>query len=107
MKMNALNYRWIQSVSGMVALATWVGMAQPVEAKPKREEGSTGTYGCARFDVNQNGILDEDEKAALLKAFEGGDPALKLLDTNNNGKLDESELGAIKLPAPKKGKKKG
>jgi hypothetical protein len=25
-------------------------------AKGKKEERSSGTYGCAKFDVNQNGI---------------------------------------------------
>ena len=90
----------------MAALATWLGMPQSAEAKPKREVKSTGTYGCARFDVNENGILEEDEKAALIKAFEAGDTALRLLDTNNDGKLGESELAAIKLSSSKKEKKR-
>jgi hypothetical protein len=76
-------------------------------AKPAKDRPSGGTYGCARFDLNANGILDPSEKESLLKAFSEGDPALKLLDTNNDGKLDETELATIELPQPKKKKKKG
>lgn len=70
-----------------------------------KDERSTGTYGVARFDVNENGILDPDEIAALRKAFAEGDTALKPLDTNNDGKLDDAEIAAIKLP-PKPAKNK-
>jgi hypothetical protein len=90
----------------IAVFTAWLGMPQSAEAKPKREVKSAGTYGCARFDVNENGILEEDEKAALIKAFEGGDTALRLLDINNDGKLGESELAAIKLSTPKKEKKR-
>lgn len=80
--------------------------ASPSHAKGKKEEQSTGTYGVARFDVNQNGIFEPEELDAIRKAFAEGDPAIKLLDTNNDGKLDDKELAAIKPPTPKK-KKKG
>lgn len=76
------------------------------EAKPAKATGTKATYGCSRFDLDENGILDEKEKAALREAFESGDTALKLLDTNNNGKLDESEIAAIKLDSKKKKGKK-
>jgi len=59
-----------------------------------------------RFDLNQNGILEDDEKAAIKKAFAEGDVAAKMLDTNKNGILDDSEIAAIKLPPPPKKKKK-
>ena len=79
---------------------------QTSQAKGKKEERSSGTYGCAKFDLNQNGILDPEERKALLEAFAEGDTALKSLDVNNDGRLDENELANIKLPAPPKKKKK-
>jgi len=60
----------------------------------------------ARFDGNQNGILDPDEIASIKKAFEDGDTAAKMLDTNKNGVLDDSEIAAIKLPPAESDKKK-
>jgi len=76
----------------------------------KKKDGSqttTGTtYGMERFDLNQNGILENDEKAAIKQAFAEGDVAAKMLDTNKNGILDDSEIAAIKLPPPPKKKKK-
>ncbi len=75
-------------------------------AKGKKDKTSTGTFGCAKFDVNENGVLDPEEKKALLEAFAQGDTALKALDVNNDGRLDDSEIAAIKLPAPEKKKKK-
>jgi len=74
-------------------------------AKGKKEERSSGTYGCAKFDVNQNGILDPEERKALLESFAQGDTALKALDVNNDGRLDDNELAGIKLPAPPKEKR--
>ncbi len=83
-------------------------MAHPsAHAKGKKDARSSGTYGCAKFDVNENGVLDPAEKKALLKAFAEGDTALKALDINNDGQLDEGELAKIQLPAPEKKKKKG
>ena len=76
------------------------------EAKGKKEERSSGTYGCAKFDLNQNGTLEPEERKALLQAFSEGDTALKALDINNDGRLDDSEMAPIKLPAPAKEKKK-
>lgn len=77
------------------------------EAKGKKDQKSSGTYGCAKFDLNENGILDPEERDALLQAFAHGDTALKALDVNNDSRLDESELAKIVLPSPaKKNKKK-
>jgi EF hand len=76
------------------------------DAKGKKDDRSSGTYGCAKFDANQNGVLDPDEIVALRKAFAEGDSALKPLDTNNDGKLDDSEIALVKLPQPEKGKRK-
>lgn len=75
-------------------------------AKGEKFKSSAGTYGCTKFDVNKNGILDPEERNALLRGFAEGDTALKTLDVNNDGKLDDNELAAIKLPAPAKQKKK-
>jgi hypothetical protein len=76
------------------------------EAKPAKNATSKATYGCSRFDVDENGVLDEKEKTALREAFESGDTAIKLLDTNNNGKLEEPEIAAVKLDHKKKTKRK-
>jgi len=77
-------------------------------AKGKKDDSATtgATYGMARFDVNQNGVLDPDEIASIKKAFAEGDPAAKMLDTNNNGILEESEIAVIKLPPAESDKKK-
>lgn len=76
-------------------------------AKPKKDAvTATGTYGCAKFDANHNGILEPEEASALRKAFEEGETALKPLDVNNDGKLDDTEVAAVKLPAPEGEKKK-
>ncbi|MEI6714195.1 MAG: hypothetical protein WCO60_10610 [Verrucomicrobiota bacterium] len=88
-----------------VAAALLMG-STAAHAKGKKEEPSTGTYGVAKFDVNENGIFEPEELEAIRKAFTDGDPAIKLLDTNNNGKLDDAELAAIKPPSAKKKKKK-
>jgi hypothetical protein len=76
------------------------------QAKGKKEQRSSGTYGCAKFDLNQNGTLEPEERKALLEAFTEGDTALKALDINNDGRLDDSEMAAVKLPAPAQEKKK-
>jgi hypothetical protein len=84
-------------------------IAAPLTFAKKKDgsETTTGTtYGMERFDLNQNGILEDDEKAAIKKAFAEGDVAAKMLDTNKNGILDDSEIAAIKLPPPPKKKKK-
>ena len=67
----------------------------------------------AKYDKNYNGILDADEKAAILKDFAAtpADPLLKPFDTNNDGKLSDDEIAAIPATKPadapaKKHKKK-
>src|SRR2546423_2537591 len=59
----------------------------------------------AKYDANHNGIIDEDEKAAIRKDF-AADPEgeLKRFDKNKDRKLDDEEIAAIKPPT---GKKKG
>lgn len=90
-----------------IILLTSLSAAPWTFAKGKQEGITTGaTYGMARFDLNQSGTLEEDEKAAIRKAFAEGDVAARMLDTNKNGILEESEIDAIKLPTPPHGKKK-
>lgn len=74
--------------------------------KKKAPETSSGTYGCAKFDVNQNGVFEDAEKAEIKKAFDAGETALKALDTNNDGKLDDAELAVVKAPTPPTKEKK-
>ena len=88
-----------------VALLSSPNIIQAKEKK-KAPETSSGTYGCAKFDVNGNGIFEDSEKAEIKKAFEAGETALKALDTNNDGKLDEAELAAAKAPTPPAKEKK-
>ena len=91
----------------LLLLITAAGLSvQTASAKGKKDTSASGTYGCAKFDVNANGILDPDEVAALRKAFAEGDAALKPLDLNNDGKLDDAEIALIKLPKANKEKKK-
>lgn len=88
-------------------LVTFLGLSSiSASAKKKEDSTTTATYGCARFDVNENGVLDPTEIEALRKAFSEGDTALKPLDINNDGKLDDSEVALIKLPKQGKDKKK-
>lgn len=94
------------SLSVLLGICVLAGSSASVFAKPPKDQKTAGTYGCARFDTNQDGILSEQEKAALIQAFEAGDVALQTLDINNNRKLDESEIAAIKLPTTAKKEKK-
>ena len=100
----------MKRILSLLVLSAVAMSATSLQAKPKKgAETTTGTYGCAKFDVNQNGTLEPEEVAALRKAFEEGETALKPLDVNNDGKLDDSEIAAIKVPAAgaEKKKKKG
>ena len=92
----------------LVLLVAWWFCPDTAQAKGKKDQRSSGTYGCARFDINENGVFEPDELEAIRKAFNEGDTALKPLDLNNDGKLDDSELALIQAPKQpnKKGKKK-
>lgn len=98
----------MKKIIPLALLLTIAGVFAPsTYAKGKKDQqASTGTYGVARFDVNENGMFEPSEIEALRKAFEEGDTALKALDTNNDGKLDDAEIAAIKPPAAKGKKKK-
>lgn len=98
----------MKKIAPLALLLMIVGVCAPsAYAKGKKDQQtSSGTYGVARFDVNENGMFEPSEIEALRKAFEEGDTALKALDTNNDGKLDDAEIAAIKPPAAKGKKKK-
>lgn len=57
----------------------------------------------AKYDTNHNGVIDENEKAAIRKDY-AADPNgdLKRFDKNHDGKLDDEEIAAIKPPTGKK-----
>lgn len=66
----------------------------------------------AKYDVNKNGTLDADEKAALVKDFDADKTGtLKALDNNKDGKLTDGEIATISATkpgeAPAKAKAKG
>lgn len=66
----------------------------------------------AKYDVNKNGVLDADEKAALIKDFDADKTGpLKKLDNNGDGKLTDGEIATISATkpgdAPVKAKGKG
>lgn len=98
----------MKTLPSIILLAAVIASPVCVEAKEKKKapQTSSGTYGCAKFDVNQNGIFEDSEKAEIKKAFDAGETALKALDTNNDGKLDEAELAVVKAPAPPAKEKK-
>jgi hypothetical protein len=55
----------------------------------------------AKYDVNKNGTLDADEKAALIKDFEADKTGpLKSLDNNADGKLTDGEIATISATKP-------
>ncbi len=87
---------------GLCALSLAVPTA--LAAKAKKKKGAEQDV-FAHFDKNHNGVLDEDEKEAVRKAFKEGNDAVKKYDFNGDGKLDDGELAAIQ-PAAKKKKNK-
>jgi Ca2+-binding EF-hand superfamily protein len=60
-----------------------------------------------KYDKNQNGVIDSDEREAIRKDYAAkpnGD--LKKFDTNNDGTLSDEEISAITRSTGKKGGKK-
>lgn len=80
------------------------------KAKKKSDEGASQVP-AAKYDKDNNGLLDSQEKQALAKAFkEGKDGAIKIYDLNQDGELTMEEIGQISLKsdtpaAPRKDKK--
>ena len=55
----------------------------------------------AKYDVNKNGVLDADEKVALVKDFDADKTGtLKALDNNKDGKLTDGEIATISATKP-------
>ena len=98
----------MKTLPACILAAAILSSPNAVQAKEKKKapQTSSGTYGCAKFDVNQNGVFEDAEKAEIKKAFEAGETALKALDTNNDGKLDDAELALAKAPTPPAKEKK-
>ena len=98
----------MKTLPACILAAAILSSPNAVQAKEKKKapQTSSGTYGCAKFDVNQNGVFEDAEKAEIKKAFDAGETALKALDTNNDGKLDDAELAAVKAPTPPAKEKK-
>lgn len=57
----------------------------------------------AKFDTNQNGVIDGDEVAAVRAAY-AADPKGELAryDADKDGKLSDAEIAAIKPPGGRK-----
>jgi hypothetical protein len=98
----------MKTFSACILATAILGLPNAVQAKEKKKapQTSSGTYGCAKFDVNQNGVFEDAEKAEIKKAFDAGETALKALDTNNDGQLDDAELAVAKAPTPPAKQKK-
>src|SRR5438067_12684274 len=81
-----------------------LGLASASPALADKASGPKAKF-FAKYDTNHNGVIDEEEKAAIRKDFAANPEGdLKRFDKNKDGKLDDEEIAAIKPPA---GKKKG
>jgi Ca2+-binding EF-hand superfamily protein len=86
--------------------------AEIAAIKPPTGKGKSGstavTDTLAKYDKNNNGVIDGDEKDALRKDFAASrDGALKKFDKNKDGKLDDEEIAALKVTSEKKSGGKG
>jgi Ca2+-binding EF-hand superfamily protein len=106
--------KWQVIVLSVCALALVAPMSSYAGKGKKKGAAQAKTVPSdvyAMYDKNTNGVLDADEKAALLADF-AKDPTgtLKIYDLNSDGKLSDDEVTAIpatkQVEAPKK-KKKG
>lgn len=62
---------------------------------------------AAPYDKNHNGVLDDEEVAAMRKDYAAAlQGPLKVFDLNHDGVLDDVEISLIKLPKVKVAKKK-
>jgi hypothetical protein len=81
-----------------------LGLAVASPAWADKASGPKAKF-FAKYDLNHNGVIDEDEKAAIRKDYAANPEGdLKRFDKNKDGKLDDEEIAAIKPPT---GKKKG
>ena len=79
-----------------------LGLAVASPAFADKASGPKAKF-FAKYDLNHNGVIDEDEKAAIRKDYAANPEGdLKRFDKNKDGKLDDEEIAAIKLPSGKK-----
>lgn len=88
----------LRGTLGVLVVSCAFSVAQAEEGKePKKVPPGI----LKKYDANQDGALDEKEKAAMdadkaKKKAEGEAKRLEKFDKNKDGKLDESELAAEK-----------
>jgi len=87
---------------------TPTAMAGPGNKKAPKEptNGHSALYDwLIAFDVNKDGKLDAQERAAVQEAFDKKDFMASKLDTNANGRLESDEIDRVIKEQP--GKKTG
>jgi len=107
---------WI--VMAVLAVALGAGGASAAEKAKKDKTAQKAptkvpSDAYAKYDINNNGMLDPTEKAAISKDFAANpaDALLKPYDKNNDGKLSADEIMGIPVtqhvaPPPKQSKPK-
>jgi len=83
---------------GFLSLLTvaLLGVLAPAVAHGAKADGKKARF-LAKYDVNADGRLDADEKAAVRADYKAApDGELKGFDRNSDGELDDAELDAIK-----------
>jgi Ca2+-binding EF-hand superfamily protein len=75
------------SVTGLIAVAA-------DGEKKERPAGNARAEMLKKYDKNNNGKIDEDEREAFRKDREA--EAIKKFDKNGDGKLDDSERAAAR-----------
>ena len=75
--------------------------AVPMTTFAAKADGPKARF-FAKYDKNQNGVIDTDEKDAIRKDYAANpDGDLRRFDKNRDGKLDDQEIAAIKPPTGK------
>ena len=78
----------------LIALGLFLALTPALHAgQAKADADAKHAKMLAKFDVNHNGVLDPDEKAALAK-FKAD--LIAKYDKNGDGKLDDAEREAAK-----------
>ncbi len=89
-------------LTAFLVLALCAGAVDAAGAKKERKQARDPLL--ARYDVNHNGVLNDDERAAVEKDF------IDRFDKNANKRLDSDELDAVRQElaqqAAAKGRKK-
>lgn len=75
--------------------------------KPTAEQTSSAKAILAKYDADNNGMLDQTESDKLKADYAAGNETdAKVFDVNNDGKLDDTEIAAIEKDGAAKKKKK-